>query len=45
LGTTGKVTVRGVKIEAQMRAAKNVVRVHHGGRAKAGLALAKPRSR
>jgi hypothetical protein len=31
--------------EAQMRLAKNAVRVQNGGRVKAGLVLAKPCSR
>ena len=42
LGMRGKVTVRGLTVLAQMRRAKNAVRVQKGGRAKSGLALAKP---
>ena len=45
LVTRGSVIVRGETIEAQMRLAKNAVRVQNAGRANAGLVLAKPCSR
>jgi hypothetical protein len=45
LATRGSVIVRGAKIDARMRATKKRVRVHRGGRPKAGLSLAKPCSR
>jgi hypothetical protein len=45
LATRGSAIVRGETIEAQMRLAKNAVRVQNAGRAKAGLVLANPCSR
>jgi hypothetical protein len=42
LATRGSSTVRGEKVAAQIRVAKNRVRVQKGGRVKSGLALTKP---
>ena len=45
LATRGSSMRRGEKVAAHMRRTKNEVRVQKGGRAKSGLALAKPCSR
>ena len=42
LSTRGSSARRGRKVVAHMRVTKNVVRVQNAGRAKSGLALAKP---